>query len=92
MSSGVNCNRRRNPLDYTPSDPLLVAEHAAVEVGLSLPGFWKAVQAERLPAPVYPLSRAPRWRLSELKAAVEKTRSLPSRQKEARRTASLAAA
>jgi predicted DNA-binding transcriptional regulator AlpA len=79
-------------VNYTPSDPLLMAEQAAAEAGLSLPGFWKAVQAGRLPAPFYPLSRAPRWRLSELKGALEITRALPSQQKAARRAASLAAA
>lgn len=74
-------------MNYIPTDPLLMAEQAAVEVGLSLPGFWKAVQAGRLPAPLYPLGRAPRWRLSELKASLEKTRALPSQQKQTRREA-----
>ena len=76
--------------DYPPAmspDPLLNAERAAVEVGLSLPAFWKAVAAQRLPAPLYPAVRAPRWRLSELRDAVEKTRALPSVQKIARRAA-----
>jgi predicted DNA-binding transcriptional regulator AlpA len=77
-------------LDYAPSDPLLTAEQSAAEVGLSLPGFWKSVQAQRMPAPFYPASRAPRWRLSELRRAVEQTRALPCEQKAARRSAKLA--
>jgi predicted DNA-binding transcriptional regulator AlpA len=79
-------------LDYRPSDPLLIAEQAAAEVSLSLPGFWKAVQAGRLPAPVYPLPRAPRWFASELRAALQTTRAKPCDQKAARRAAKLAAA
>jgi len=50
---------------------------AADAVGLSVPAFWKAVASGRLPAPVYPAPRAPRWRVSELLAALEKTRALP---------------
>ena len=79
-------------MDYMPSDPLLTAEQAASEITLSLPGFWKAVQAGRMPQPYYPASRAPRWRLSELRAAVERTRALPCVQKMARRAARFQAA
>jgi predicted DNA-binding transcriptional regulator AlpA len=71
-------------MDYIATDPLLTAEQGAAEAGLSLPGWWKAVASGRLPKPVYPLPRAPRWRLSELKSALEKTRALPSEQKAAR--------
>ena len=71
-------------MNYVCDDPLLDARRAAQEVGLSLPGFWKAVQERRLPAPLYPAARAPRWRQSELRAALEKTRALPSEQKAAR--------
>ena len=69
------------------SDVLLTAEQSASEVGLSLPSFWKSVADRRLPAPFYPASRAPRWRRSELLAALEQTRALPAVQKMARRTA-----
>ena len=68
-----------------PQDPLLTAEQAAAESGLSLPGWWKAVQQGRMPAPFYPLSRAPRWRQSEVRQRVEATRALPSEQKATRR-------
>lgn len=79
-------------MDYQPTDPLLTAEQSAAEVGLSIPGFWKAVTAKRMPAPLYPASRAPRWRRSELHAALDATRSLPSAQMAARRRARFAAA
>jgi predicted DNA-binding transcriptional regulator AlpA len=72
------------------ADPLLTAKLSAAEVGLSLPAFWRAVGAERLPAPIYPAPRAPRWRRSELHTALEATRALPARAKAARRAARLA--
>jgi predicted DNA-binding transcriptional regulator AlpA len=75
---------------YEPPDPLLTAEQSAAEVGLSLPGFWKAVQTHRMPSPVYPLPRPPRWRRSALQAAVQQTRALPAEQKAARRAEKLA--
>jgi predicted DNA-binding transcriptional regulator AlpA len=71
-------------MHHVPADPLLNAEQSAAEVSLSLPGFWKSVAAERLPQPFYPASRAPRWRRSELLAALETTRARPRDQKMAR--------
>jgi predicted DNA-binding transcriptional regulator AlpA len=71
-------------MTYVSPDPLLTAKQAAVEVGLSMPGFWKSVDAGRIPKPFYPASRAPRWRLSELTRALEHTRALPREQKAAR--------
>jgi len=71
-------------------DALLSAESAAAETGLSLPAFWKMVEAGRLPRPYYPAPRAPRWRRSELIAALEATRALPREARAARRAARLA--
>ncbi len=71
-------------MDTAAIDPLLNAKHSAVEVGLSMPAFWKAVDADRLPKPFYPASRAPRWRRSEILAALEQTRARPRDQKAAR--------
>jgi predicted DNA-binding transcriptional regulator AlpA len=68
------------------TDLPLIAKEAATEVGLSLAAFWRAVGAGRLPAPVYPLPRAPRWYRSELRAALQQHRMLPSAAKEQRRT------
>lgn len=54
---------------------LLNAKQAANFLGLSLPGLWKAVRQGRIPKPVYPLARAPRWFEDELCADVELTRA-----------------
>jgi predicted DNA-binding transcriptional regulator AlpA len=74
-----------------PSDRLLTAEEAAAEVGLSLQAFWRSVAAGRMPRPLYPAVRAPRWRRSELIAALDATRAMPAEQKAARRAARIAA-
>jgi predicted DNA-binding transcriptional regulator AlpA len=63
--------------NYTPADPLLTAQDAAVEAGCSLPTFWRGVSDGRFPKPFYPAARAPRWRLSEIHAALEATRMSP---------------
>jgi predicted DNA-binding transcriptional regulator AlpA len=65
----------------------LDAETAAPVAGLSLGAFWRAVAAGRMPAPVYPMPRAPRWYASEIRAAMEQTRCLPRNQAAARRMA-----
>jgi predicted DNA-binding transcriptional regulator AlpA len=67
-----------------PADHALNAQQSAKIVGLALPSFWRAVGAGRLPSPVYPLPRAPRWFASELRAAMLATRALPAEQKVAR--------
>jgi predicted DNA-binding transcriptional regulator AlpA len=77
-------------MSYVSPDPLLTAKQAASEVGLSLPGFWKSVDAGRIPQPFYPASRAPRWRHSEILCALEKTRARPRDQKAARMEQALA--
>lgn len=77
-------------MEYTSPDPVLTAQQSAAEVGLSLPGLWKAVSDGRLPAPFYPAVRAPRWRRSELVAALERTRALPRDQMDSRRQTRIA--
>jgi predicted DNA-binding transcriptional regulator AlpA len=72
------------------SDPLLIKRNAAREIGVSIPTFDRCVAQGWLPAPVYPAPRAPRWRRSELLAALEKTRALPREAKERRRQKKLA--
>lgn len=68
---------------------LLNAKHAAEHVGLSIAAFWRQVSERRLPAPVYPSPRAPRWYQHELDAALEATRSTPREAMAARRSARL---
>jgi len=75
-----------------PATELLTAEQSADVLGLSLAALWRAVAADRLPLPVYPASRAPRWYRHELHAALEVTRAKPREAMAARRTAKLAAA
>jgi predicted DNA-binding transcriptional regulator AlpA len=62
---------RRAELRATAPDPLLTAEEAAAESGRALSTFWRDVRRGTLPAPYYVTPRAPRWRLSELRAVVE---------------------
>jgi predicted DNA-binding transcriptional regulator AlpA len=73
------------------NDNPLPAKEAAKCVGVSLSAFWRGVAAGYLPAPVYPMPRAPRWYPSELRATVETTRSLPVDAKEKRRKAKISA-
>jgi len=74
----------------TRPDEMLRAPDAAEAVGLSIAAFWRGVASGRLPAPLYPAPKAPRWRYSELMAALEKTRALPREAMAARRRAKLA--
>jgi predicted DNA-binding transcriptional regulator AlpA len=60
---------------YFPPDPLLTAREAAAERGQALSTFWRDVKAGRVPAAIYVSPRCPRWRRSELLAALEALRS-----------------
>lgn len=51
-------------------DPLLTPQEAAAEVGIALSTWWKWVKLGRFPAPSYPLPKSPRWRRSEVRAAL----------------------
>ena len=55
-------------------DPLLTAEEAAAEAGVALSTWWKWVKLGRFPAPSYPLPRCPRWRRSDVRAALSAIR------------------
>ncbi len=71
--------RRRNPApEYRPDDPLVTASEAARETAKGLSTLWRDVRSGLLPAPYYVSPRCPRWRLSELRAAVDATRSRKS--------------
>jgi predicted DNA-binding transcriptional regulator AlpA len=82
--------RPSTPAAAPSSNRPLSAREAAGHVGLSQPAFWRAVAAGRLPSPVYPAPRAPRWFPSELRAALEALRCTPAEAKAARRSAKLA--
>ncbi len=78
-------------MSATQPDAPIDAQSAARAVGLSIAAFWRGVAAGRLPRPVYPAPRAPRWYLSELHAALEATRATPREAMTARRAEKLAA-
>jgi hypothetical protein len=71
------------------ADALLTAREAAALSRLSVPAFWKNVGTGRLPAPVYPALRAPRWWRSQLVAAINATACMPVENKARRRKAKL---
>jgi len=51
-------------------DPLLKAQEAASELNIGRSTFWREVKSGGLPAPYYVCPKMPRWRLSELRAAI----------------------
>jgi predicted DNA-binding transcriptional regulator AlpA len=65
----------RRELNYRPDDPLLSAKEAAPETGRAISTFWRDVGAGLLPPPYYVTPRSPRWRRSELRAAVDACRA-----------------
>jgi predicted DNA-binding transcriptional regulator AlpA len=70
------CDQRT--ISYVPDDPLLAAAAAAAETGRALSTFWRDVKAGRLPPAYYVAPRSPRWRRSELRAAVDACRRAPT--------------
>ena len=65
--------RRKVPLPPVPTficdDPLLTAREAAAYRRQGLSTFWRDVREGTVPAPVRITPKAPRWRLSDLRAA-----------------------
>ena len=59
-------------------DPLLTAEESAAETGRAISTFWRDVKRGLLPAPYYVTPRSPRWRQSELRAAVDAAPRAPT--------------
>lgn len=64
----------RRKCDYVPDDPLLNAQQSAIETGRALSTFWRDVRNGLLPPAYYVTPKSPRWRRSELRAAVIATR------------------
>lgn len=67
----------RRKLEYMPDDPLLSAKEAAAERRQGLSTFWRDVRAGNVPLAYYVTPRCPRWRRSELRAAVDACRAPP---------------
>src|ERR1700693_5013765 len=74
-SSAPDQRRTRRKPEYVPDDPLLTAAEAAAERGQALSTFWRDVRAGRVPPAYYVSPRCPRWRRSELRAALEACRA-----------------
>ena len=74
-SSKPKTARVRRRTIYVPDDPLLSAQEAAAERGQAVSTFWRDVAAGRVPPPYYVSPRCPRWRRSELRAALEACRA-----------------
>jgi predicted DNA-binding transcriptional regulator AlpA len=68
----------RNP-GYLPDDPLLTAAEAAAERRQAISTFWRDVKHGQVPPAIYVSPRCPRWRRSEIRAALE-TRRAPSKE------------
>ncbi len=69
--SATKRNSRSRSLAYIPHDPLLNAEEGAAETGRAVSTFWRDVKTGTLPAPLYLNPRMPRWKRSELRAAID---------------------
>jgi predicted DNA-binding transcriptional regulator AlpA len=66
---------------------LMNAQEIADYLNVTVPGLYLAVKLGRIPPPVYPLSPSPRWRKSEIDAALEQTRATPAQARAERRQA-----
>jgi predicted DNA-binding transcriptional regulator AlpA len=73
------------PHEPTTRDRLLDASALAELLGAHPCTVWRSVKEGRLPRPLYIAPTAPRWRESEVWAALEATRADPSESKVARR-------
>ncbi len=67
--------RKRSKPEYVPDDPLLAPAEAAAERGQAISTFWRDVKAGRIPPAYYVTPRCPRWRRSEIRAALEACRA-----------------
>ena len=72
--SSIPAKRERRRPPYVVDDPLLNAQEAAAESGRAVSTFWRDVRAGKLPKPYHVTPKSPRWRRSELRAAVAATR------------------
>jgi predicted DNA-binding transcriptional regulator AlpA len=80
------------PVDHL--EQLITAADVARMLGITVTSVWNGVKSKRLPKPMYVMERSPRWRPSEIKAAMELTRMTAPERRELklRRKAALATA
>ena len=57
---------------------LLTAHDLADLIGVHVATVWGMVKQGRIPSPIYPAARAPRWFLREVMEALEATRAMPA--------------
>lgn len=67
------------------AEPLVTVEKLVEVTDSSVHTIWRAVNSGRIPRPIYVAPRAPRWKLSEVLAALEATRATPAEARAARR-------
>jgi predicted DNA-binding transcriptional regulator AlpA len=67
--------RTRSEPEYVPDEPLLTAAESAAERHQGISTFWRDVRAGRVPPAYYVSPRCPRWRRSEIRAALEACRA-----------------
>lgn len=82
---GMNANP--HPPEDTTIEPLMALVDLVEYLNITPAGVYLAIKAGRIPPPVYPLSRSPRWRRSEVDALLEKTRTSPTQARADRRQA-----
>jgi excisionase family DNA binding protein len=81
----MTTNAHAHPPEDTTIEPLMSAVDLAEYLAVTVPGVYLAIKNGRLPPPMYPLSRSPRWRRSEVDAFLEKTRTSPTQARADRR-------
>jgi hypothetical protein len=70
-------------------EPLMSPDDLAKYLNVTTVAVYLAIKAGRIPPPIYPLLRSPRWRRTEVDAFLEKTRATPTQARVARRQALL---
>jgi predicted DNA-binding transcriptional regulator AlpA len=63
------------PVSQASDYHLLSVRDAAHELGICVSLFWRLVKTDDLPRPIYVTKKAPRWRRSELHAAIDARRA-----------------
>jgi predicted DNA-binding transcriptional regulator AlpA len=59
------------PPAFTSEHALLTAAESAAFVRIGLSTFWNLVRTGRFPPPIRVMPKSPRWRLGELRAALD---------------------
>lgn len=75
----MTANAHNQPTSPANDGRLLAAKDAAMELGICVSLFWRLNKAGDLPAAIYVTAKTPRWRKSELHAAMETRRVIGGR-------------